>query len=186
MEKSLEERIRYLEDVKEINDLMCKYCYSMDKGEWSDVLSYFAKECSCNFGHFSRGECGTRKEVENFFQSIIMSPLAFAFFIHRIMNGVINVQDETHATANWYLDEPCILHETKRAAWNACTYYVDFVKEGGKWLFSRVAVSDWCFSCDYEKGWEKEPFTVPGSWLPEDITRDQERVAQRRKELEKS
>ena len=52
---------------------------------------------------------------------------------------------------------------------------MDFVKEDGKWLFSRVTVSDWRWESDYEKGWAKEPFTVPGSHSPEDIAKDLKR-----------
>ncbi len=169
-ERSLEERIRYLEDVKEIRELMHKYCYTMDAGDWDGVMSCYARECSCNFGHFSNGEVKTRPEVENFYTKVLMSK--FAVFVHRIMNEIIDIKDEKHATGRWYLDEPCILQETKRAAWSSCTYYVDFVKEDGKWLFERCTVSDWRWVSDYEKGWAEEPFTVPGSHSPEDIAKD--------------
>jgi len=183
MAKSLEERVRFLEDEKEIRELMYKYCYTMDAGDWDGVMSCYAKECSCNFGHFSHGEVKSRAEVEAFYQKVLMS--MFAVFIHRIMNDTIEIKDETHATGRWYLDEPCILQETKRAAWSACTYYVDFVKEDGKWLFRRVTVSDWRWVTDYDKGWANEPFTVPGSYLPEDIERDLKRWEGARKLMEK-
>jgi hypothetical protein len=173
MGKSLEERVRYLEDTKEIRELMHKYCYTMDAGDWDGVMSCYAKECSCNFGHFSQGDVTSRKKVEDFYRKVLMS--MFAVFIHRITNEIIDIKDDTHATGRWYLDEPCILHETKRAAWSTCTYYVDFIKEDGKWLFSRVTVSDWRWVSDYEKGWAKEPFTVPGSHSPEDIAKDLKR-----------
>jgi hypothetical protein len=173
MTKSLEERVRYLEDVKEIRELMHKYCYVMDAGDWDGVMSCYAKECSCDFGHFSNGEVKTRPEVENFYRSVLMSK--FAVFVHRIMNEIIDIKDEEHATGRWYLDEPCILQETKRAAWSSCTYYVDFVKEDGKWLFERCIVSDWRWVSDYDKGWAEEPFTVPGSHRPEDIAKDLKR-----------
>ena len=52
----MEERIQYLEDVKEIRELMHKFCYTMDAGEWDAVMGCYAKECSVNFGHFSNGE----------------------------------------------------------------------------------------------------------------------------------
>ena len=170
MAKSLEERVQYLEDVKELRELMFRYCYTMDAGDWDGVMDCYAKECSCNFGHFSHGEQATRAEVEHFFQKVLMA--MFVVFIHRIVNDIIEIQDATHATGKWYLDEPCILQETKRAAWSACTYYVDFIKENGKWKFKRVAVRDWRWVSDYGKGWAVEPFTVPGSFLPEDIRND--------------
>lgn len=173
MAKSLEERVQYLEDVKEIRELMAKYCYTMDSADWDGVMSCYAKECSCNFGHFSHGERSTRAEVEHFFQKILMS--MFVMFIHRVVNDIIELQDGTHATGRWYLDEPCMLHETKRAAWSACTYYVDFIKEDGTWKFKRVIVRDWRWVSDYDKGWGTEPFTVPGSHLPQDIEKDLKR-----------
>jgi len=173
MAKSLEERVQYLEDVKEIKELMYKYCYAMDWGDWDAVMNCFAKECSINFEHFSHGNVGDRAGVEKFYDKVLMS--MFATFIHRIMNDIVELQDETHATGKWYLDEPCILQETKRAAWSANTYYVDFVKEGGKWLFRRVTVDEWRWISDYDKGWAKEPFTIPGSFLPEDIEKDLKR-----------
>jgi hypothetical protein len=99
----------------------------------------------------------------------------FAVWVHRIANETINIQDGTRATGRWYLDEACILQEKKCAAWLACTYYVDFIKEGGKWLFKRVAVDDFRWVCDYAKGWAKEPFTVPGSHRPEAIAKETKR-----------
>ena len=170
MAKSLEERVRYLENVKEIRELMYTYCYTMDAGDWEGVMSCYAKECACNFGHFSHGEVKTRADVEVFYQKVLMS--MFAVFVHRLTNEIIDVIGETRATGRWYLDEPCILQETKRAAWSSCTYYVDFVKEDGKWLFENVIVRDWRWVSDYEKGWAEEPFTVPGSHTPEDIAND--------------
>ena len=55
-------------------------------------------------------------EVEDFYRKVLM--WMFAVFVHRITNEIIDIKDETHATGRWYLGEPCILQETKRAAWS--------------------------------------------------------------------
>lgn len=174
MAKSLEERTRILEDVKEIRELMAKYCYTMDADDWKGVMSCYSKECSANFGHFGEGKTNTREELEAFYRDRILKT-RFHGMIHRIYNPIIEVKDETHAIGRWVLCEPMVLVETGRAAWLTCMYYVDFIKEDGKWLFKRVTDTDWRWVSDYDKGWAKEPFTVPGSWFSEDIARDQER-----------
>ena len=53
--RNLEKRIQHQEDVKESRELMHTYCYTMDEGDWDGVMSCYARECSCNFGHFSHG-----------------------------------------------------------------------------------------------------------------------------------
>lgn len=160
MAKSLEERIRALEDVNEIRRLMSKYIYTMDRGDWEGVMSCYARECSADFGSFGGGR--NRAEVESFYRNRIMTQ--FSFMFHVIGNESIEVKDERTATGRWYLLKPTILQETKRAAWLACAYYVDFLKEDGKWLFRRVMDRDGRFVTDYDKGWAREPFTVdPGS-----------------------
>ena len=185
MAKSLEERIRVLEDGKEIKELMAKYCYTMDAGDWEGVMSCYAKECSANFGHFGEGKTNTRAELEAFYRDRILKT-RFHGMIHRIYNPIIEVKDETHAIGRWVLCEPMVLVETGHAAWLTCMYYVDFIKEDGKWLFKRVTDTDWRWVSDYDKGWAREPFTVPGSWFSEDIARDEERWERVSKKLERS
>ena len=180
MSKSLEERIRVLEDVKEIREIMAKYAYTMDMGDWDGVLSCYAKECSADFGNFGGGK--TRAELEYFYRKHLETQ--FATFVHRITNEIIEVKDDKNATGRWYLDEPNVLQTTKSAAWLAGTYYVDFVKEEEKWLIKRCVVRDWRFVTDYDKGWGREPFTVPGSRTPEDIAADQKRWERAHKLME--
>ena len=167
MEKSLEERVKALEEqirrheaVNEIRKVMAKYTYTMDSGDYEGVMSCYAKECQADFGSFGSGN--NRAEVEAFYHKHF--PAHFNLSTHRITNEIIDVKDENTAFGMWYLDEACILQETKAAAWIGATYYVDFVKEDGKWLFKSVIVRNCRFVTDYDKGWAREPYAVdPGS-----------------------
>lgn len=47
-EKSLEERIRALEDRSEIIDVLCRYAVSIDRHRWDDFASCFADEVDLN------------------------------------------------------------------------------------------------------------------------------------------
>ena len=163
MEKSLEERFRALEEqvrrheaVNEIRKVIAKYTYTMDSGDFEGVMSCYAKECSADFAAFGVGK--NRAEVEDFYYN--QFPVRVPFSFHRISNEIIEVKDEQTATGRWYLDVAVITGDTKRAAWVGCTYYVDFIKEEGKWLLKNIACRDWRFVTDYDKGWAREPFTV--------------------------
>ena len=166
MEKSLEERVRILEDINEVKKVMAKYTYTMDSGDWEGVMSCYAKECTADFGNFGGGK--TRAEVADFYYKRIKTQ--FAFLYHRITNEIIEVKDEKTATGRWYLDEPCILQATKAAAWLGCTYYVDFIKEEGEWLIKNIVCRDGRFVTDYDKGWAREPFTVDPGRIKEPYT----------------
>lgn len=157
--KSLEEQVMKLEAINEVAKVFAKYCYTMDSGDWKGVMSCYAKECAADFGSFGGGK--TRAEVEAFYYKQIKTK--FALLYHRITNPIVVMKDENHAFGMWYLDEPCVLQATKNAAWLALTYFVDFVKEDGKWLMKMVDCRDCRWVTDYHKGWTKEPYTAdPG------------------------
>lgn len=149
--KSLEERIRALEDKDAVMKTKARYLTGCDTSNWDMVMSTFAKECTADLRPF--GLCVNREGVNYFFTKHI--PSVLPFMMHRITNVVIDVTDETHAKLNCYFDVPCTHKETNQAVTITGIYNDDFVKENGEWLIKSLNCT-FVYITPYDKGWAKE------------------------------
>ena len=157
MPKSLEERIRILEDKDAIMKTKCRYLTGCDTSNWDMVMSTFAKECTADLRPF--GLCETRAGVNHFFTKHI--PSVLPFMLHRITNVVIDVLDETHAKLNCYFDVPCTDGEPNKAVTITGIYNNDFIKEDGEWLIKSLNCT-FIYHVAYDKSWAEERFYFKG------------------------
>lgn len=149
MEKSLEERIKVLEDIEEIKKVKNTYCYRCDEKDVDGVMSCFAQDCTADYGPF--GKCTNREEVRTFFKNIYDT---LPFFIHMITNDFIDINGDK-AKAKWYFNVPSTHQPTNQPIWILGTYDEDLVRENGEWKVSRMDCI-FHYVTPYDQGWVKK------------------------------
>lgn len=157
--KSLESRIRALEEIEAIKRLKYEYCFTLDKRDWKGVARLFAKDGVADYG--SIGKRRGRTEIAKFFENVISKD--FTFFCHMVHNPLINVRGNK-ATGKWYAETPATFASDK-ARWITGWYEDKYIKEDGVWKFLSTK-SFYFYISSYEKGWGKERFlteTTPDS-----------------------
>src|SRR6202043_2703966 len=96
--RTLEERMRALEDVEEIKQLKARYAAACDNNYDADAIAaLFTQDAVWDGG--SLGKAEGREKIRKFFRH---APGFCPFAIHNVMNPVIEV-DGDRATAQWYL-----------------------------------------------------------------------------------
>ena len=149
MSRSIEERVRMLEDIEEIRQLKSKYVYSVDERDWDGVLNYFAEDAKVDFGFLGRFE--GKKEIEKFYKETL--PPMVSFCIHMTQDAVITVEGD-RARGKWYMHESATF-AGDRAAWGAMKYEDEFARRNGKWKCIHCLVH-FMYLTTYEEGWVKK------------------------------
>jgi len=156
----LEARIRKIEDIEEIKQLMSSYTYFLDYGELDKVLDCFAEDAKMEVGMRGKAEKGKvalegiyegKDAIKELYRSVLPTKDRFAVS-HLIMNPVVKVEGE-RAKGTFYLLEPT---GVKRAIWGHGRYDMDYIRVDGKWKISSFRFT-WNFSTPYDEGWVKTP-----------------------------
>ena len=154
MTKSLEERVRLIEDREEIMRLRVKYTLFNDGG-WNGVgthhdidalMELFAPDATWDGTPYN-----SRAEGWEDIKRLMTEFQATPFVIHNVMNPLIDVDGDT-ATGNWHAIIPAT-HEGK-AVWVFGNYVESYVRLDGKWKFHHVRFVTAAQS-PYEEGWAK-------------------------------
>lgn len=148
--KTLEERIRVIEDKDAVRKVTVKYVHAVDSNNLKELMNTFAQECSADYGPFGNNK--TRAEVTNFFKEI---PKRMPFMLHMLINEDIKITGETQAVGDWYFLVPTTHVPTNRALWVAGKYRNQYVKENGEWKISDMTCT-FDFITGYDLGWLKE------------------------------
>jgi uncharacterized protein (TIGR02246 family) len=150
--RTLEERMRALEDVEEIKQLKARYAAACDNNYDADAIAaLFTEDAVWDGG--SLGKAEGREKIRKFFRR---APEFFPFAIHNVMNPVIEV-DGDRATAQWYLLQPATMARENQAVWLSAAYRDEYVRVGGRWMFKHLKVTA-NFLTPYEAGWAKQRF----------------------------
>jgi len=150
--KTIEERLRVLEDIEEICKLKARYAAACDDNYNADAIAaLFAEDATWDGG--ALGQADGRPAIHEFFSR---ATKFFPFAIHNVMNPIIDV-DGDRATAQWYLLQPATMAKGNQAVWLAATYHDEYVRLDGRWMFKRLKVTSH-FLTPYEEGWAKKPF----------------------------
>ncbi len=156
--QELETRIRRLEDIEEIKQLMFNYTYWLDYGEQDKALDCFAENARIDIrmrGGAKEGEdsfeieCEGEESIRNFYNLIVHDKDRFSAS-HLILNPVVTVEGDK-AKGIFYLFEPTAI---ARAMWGHGRYDMEFVRIGGKWKISYFGFL-WNFNTPYDEGWGK-------------------------------
>ncbi len=158
MNKTVEERIRILEDIESIKKLKASYCYWVDAGtagdasQMDELVAHFTDdEPWADFGPF--GVHKGKEAVAAFFKDVVVSTLSYS--AHMVCNPIIEV-DGSKATGKWYVDVPCTLRGAERPLWLQAQYEEEYVKEGGDWKWKSITAR-FDFISPFDEGWVKTP-----------------------------
>lgn len=154
MIQELAARVQRLEDTIEIQQLQSKYIHYLFKQRFERIVDEcFAKHLPDVSVEFS--DSGVYRGLENvraLYRSFEVTKTIPGFFIlHMTVNPVIEVaKDGLSARSHWL--SPGAAGTDNSAAWIWGTFYVDYVKEGGRW---RIAHSNLVpvFRNRYETSW---------------------------------
>jgi uncharacterized protein (TIGR02246 family) len=150
--KTIEERLRVLEDIEEIRKLKARYAAACDDNYDADAIAaLFTEDAIWDGG--SLGKADGRAAIHKFFSR---AAEFFPFAIHNVMNPIIDVDGDC-ATARWYLLQPATMAKGNQAVWLAAVYHDDYVRHDGRWMFKHLRVKSH-FLTPYEEGWARKPF----------------------------
>jgi hypothetical protein len=154
MIEELAARVRRLEDTIEIQQLQSKYVHYLFKQRFDRIVDEcFAKDLPDVSVEFSdsgvyRGLANVR-EVYRAFE--VTKTMPGFFILHMTVNPVIEIaKDGLSARSHWL--SPGAAGSDTSAAWIWGPFYIDYVKEGGRW---RIAHSNLVplFRNRYETSW---------------------------------
>lgn len=154
MRKSLEARLRVLEDRDEIARLKACYCMFNDGG-WAgpthdridEVVALFTPDAVWDGGPVA-GRAVGRENIRALFTAFQVVP----FLIHNVMNPIIDI-DGDRATGHWHAIIPGT-DAAGQALWTFGMYKDEYVRTSEGWRFSRV-VFEPAVNSPYEQGWGK-------------------------------
>ena len=150
--KTIEYRLRVLEDLEEIRKLKARYAAACDDNYNADAIAaLFTEDAVWDGG--ALGTADGRTAIHKFFSR---ATEFFPFAIHNVMNPIIDV-DGDRATAQWYLLQPATMAKGNQAVWLAAVYHDEYVRLDGRWMINRLKVTSH-FLTPYEEGWVRKPF----------------------------
>ncbi|MGA8011378.1 MAG: nuclear transport factor 2 family protein [Candidatus Acidiferrales bacterium] len=151
-------RVRHLEDTLEIQQLQSKYIHYLFKQRFDRIVDEcFAHNLADVSVEFSdSGVYRGLESVRALYRSFEVTKTIPGFFIlHMAANPVIEIaSDGLSARSHWL--SPGAAGSNSSAAWIWGTFYVDYVKEDGRW---RIAHSNLVpvFRNRYETSWAQAP-----------------------------
>ena len=150
--KTIEYRLRVLEDLEEIRKLKARYAAACDDNYNADAIAaLFTEDAVWDGG--ALGTADGRTAIHKFFSR---ATEFFPFAIHNVINPIIDV-DGDRATAQWYLLQPATMAKGNQAVWLAAVYHDEYVRLDGRWMINRLKVTSH-FLTPYEEGWVRKPF----------------------------
>ena len=156
--EALEARIKKLEDIEAIKQLMHNYTYWLDYGEMDKALDCFMDDARMDVGMRGGAEegqdsfefkCEGKEEISNFYHLMVHQKDRFSAS-HFILNPVVTVEGDK-AKGIFYLLEPT---KIARAMWGHGRYDMEFVNHNGQWKISFFGFL-WNFNTPYDEGWDK-------------------------------
>jgi hypothetical protein len=166
----LEKQVRLAEDIQEIEHLERKYGYYFDNNMWAEIVDLFSEENTESVEIVDHGVFYGKKGVRRIYWDMFagggarQNPPWMQFIVMQI-GGVVDVSpDGTKAEGRWqtWLCEAKTYGAFPRQEWLHGYYENRYVKENGKWLFSKLHWNN-TFCSPFEDGWLKLPLM---GWMP--------------------
>ncbi len=158
MEKTLEERIAYLEDVTAIEQLLNRYVFqlmTMDyEHMYEDIFSKTREDVSIQASD-SGVYIGGEHIEERFFGKFMgmLKQVPGAFTMHFTCNPVIEVSEDRKYARSVAPSPGCATDpQHKDSLWIWGTFLDDYIREDGKWRILHHAFVP-LFRTPYDKGW---------------------------------
>jgi hypothetical protein len=158
--KALEQEVRTLRDIEEINRLQRAYGYYIEHWMLQEIIDLFADgpDVSLTLG---AGTYVGKKGVIRFFTNMKTSPE----FMHQVMqiSGIVDVDpDGKNAKGRWFGWGSAALPATKgvRQHFFSGTYSSEYIKEDGIWKFKKLRF-DQLYRATPATGWVKPERVAP-------------------------
>jgi hypothetical protein len=174
--KSPEDRIRRLEDIHEIQNLMGRYEYYHTADMQEETVELFAKKTpgvrvEMMWGVYDGFE-GIKRCYIGFHRQGGVKARIGGMGMHTLTTPVIEIAGDGKTAKGVWISPGHETHtfgEKPQAYWAWCKYGCDFVKEDGKWKIWHMHVYG-IFHTPYEKSWTDIP---PAVWqVPSEATKD--------------
>lgn len=167
MGKSLEERIRILEDREEIIKLKARYT-NVNDGGWNGIPTHHDVEGLVNMfvpdGIWDGSPYLPRVEGHAQIRELFTSFGAQPFVMHNVMNPIIEIDGDT-AHGDWHAIIPGIVPPNipdmppNQAVWVLGKYQEDYVRTPEGWKFKLVRFISAAIT-PYESGWGKTQYAT--------------------------
>lgn len=155
MSRSLEERVKILEDQQEIVKLKARYV-NLNDGGWKGPTHTNPQAVADMFvddgvwdGRPSTGYAQGRAEIKALFEAFGAVP----FIVHYVTNPIIEVDGDT-ATGNWHALVTMTV-PGEQAVWSLGLYLEEYVRTPDGWKFRSLRFETAATS-PYELGWGKQ------------------------------
>jgi hypothetical protein len=160
--EELETKLKTVDDIQQIEKLQRIYGYYLDNGKMQEIVDLFSdKTESCEIAN--RGVFLGKEGVKRFFlHNMGQSAPGWRMARHTQLQGVVTVDpDGQTAKGRWQ----CLFMSVAnfgakdmppRACWGYGVYEDEYIKEDGKWLFTKLHFNRY-FYTPYEDGWLKTP-----------------------------
>lgn len=156
--QSLLTRVQQLEDRLEIQQVQSKYIHYLFKQRFDRIVDEcFAKRLADVSVEFSdSGVYRGLESVRALYRSFEVTKTIPGFFIlHMAVNPVIEIaEDGLSARSHWL--SPGAAGSDRSASWIWGTFYIDYVKEDGRWLIAHSNLVP-VFRNRYETSWAQAP-----------------------------
>jgi len=133
MEKSIEQRLSYLENRLAIQDLRHTYWLSVVDRDLETMLGCYAQDAHSEFGF------GFVLDGIDAFRSFYTKQFAnedLVIQVPRGTNGLITLVDEDNATGSWLIDVIIVRKSVEYGVRSGVRYHEKYKKEGGAWKIS--------------------------------------------------
>jgi hypothetical protein len=152
--KELEARVAELYDREAIRDLRFRYHECINEGEVGEIPALFSDDGEIDFAHL--GKAKGREQIKAFFSGLGPArtgdgPRTRGLYRVRqfIHNHVLKVNGE-RASGYAYLEAKPVYNGESYVV--AARYNDEYVKRGGKWLFSKMSLTPF-FMVPLKEGW---------------------------------
>jgi hypothetical protein len=169
--EELEKQVQLQEDIQEIEHLQRTYGYYFDNNMWGEIVDLFSEEQTESVEIADHGVFHGKKGIRRIYWDMFngggktrMSPPWMQFIVMQI-GGVVDVApDGKSAKGRWqtWLCEAKPYGAFNRQEWLHGYYENKYVKENGRWLFSKLYWNNTLCS-PFEDGWLNTPLM---GWMP--------------------
>lgn len=142
----MDKEITRLKDIEAIQKLKGKYLRCLDSKLWDTIGECFCEDVTTSYSDGKLSFTG-RDEVVNFFRKC-MPPEHIT--MHQCHTPEIDFDDETHASAYWYLGDSLILLDRNMGIRGGAFYHETYEKVDGDWKIKTIG-----YKRTFEERWDR-------------------------------
>ena len=169
--EELEKQVTLQEDIQEIENLQRIYGYYFDNNMWTEIIDLFSETQTESVEIADHGVFLGMKGIRRIYWDMFNhggkgsnNPPWMQFVVMQLGCVVSVAPDGRSATGRWqtWLMEAKPYGAYNRQEWLQGYYENKYVKENGKWLFSKLYWNN-TFCSPFDQGWMKLPEM---GWMP--------------------